>query len=160
MQREHTKPQIKTVFFKHDYYAAWCLKVVNSLLNKLDFKFVKCDKLQDADIVVEFRSNDDIVKSLGSEFDGLSAASLRGASRFIYFNKERFINPPRHFPNKVLYRRYLVRHEFIHTLGVPHRAANGGKCSIMTHQTKLEDNCLPNDEFIPGDIEFIRNNIN
>ncbi len=160
MRRKDKKMQIKAVFFKDAFYSEWCLKVVNSLLNKLNFKFVNCDKLQNADIVVEFCSNENIIKKLGSSFDGLSAATLYGTPRFIYFNKERFIHPPRHFANKVMYRRYLVRHEFIHTLGVPHRQTRGGKCSIMTHQTKLKDNCLPNDEFIEGDVEFIQHNIN
>lgn len=147
----------KYVYFKENYYSTWCLKVVNHALRRdLHVNFVRCNTNKNADIIVEFCTNKKIVQLLGITFDGKSAASLSGRPKFIYFNRDRFINPPKHFPDKVMYRRYLVRHEFVHTLGVPHRETETGTCSLMTHQTILKSRCKPNDSLAPGDVEFIR----
>ena len=105
------------------------------------------DEQRTPHILYHIFSNAEIVERLGSEFDGLSAADTSGSRpRSVYLNRENLINPPRHWPDKKLYRRYVIIHELLHTLGAQHpqpppidsvrRRKADRPCRIMVPQSK------------------------
>ena len=102
------------------------------------FLFAEAQYPENAMVFVHYLKNKDVVRELGEEFSGVSAAETSGpAPRGVYINKDAYENPPKWWASPSEYQKYVIRHEVTHTFGVGHAPPlKNGICDLMTHQTR------------------------
>lgn len=126
-------------------------------LNEMNISINFVEATKSPHCVLGLYTNNYIVNNLGPKFSGLSAADTQGPRpRQVYLNKDNWESPPSHFSRVDEYRKYVVRHEIMHTLGHLHVKGKPQKpCPLMLPQTNeavvYKNRCTPNSKYTEDD---------
>ena len=121
--------------------APWSINMLNSLGVRVRGEHVVFEESRDrrnASAVLSVVSSDKL-RSMG--FSGLSAAEVSGPRpRKIYINEDNYYHPPMHWIDKDAYRKYVIAHEVLHSIGGHHVKSvsiRGKPCPLLLPQTDV-----------------------